>query len=296
MEPLSSSVGQIDAPLLYSGKVRELYQLPDPQQMLIVVTDRISAFDHILQPPIPYKGWVLNQLTKFWFKQIESIIPHHMLPDSEMPELVSAAIRPRAMLVCRCERIAIECVVRGYLAGNGWRQYQATGKVNGISLAAGLRKNEVLPEPIFTPALKCDSGHDQDISFAELCDQVGSDVAQRLADTSLALYQFAAQQCRKREVILVDCKFEFGWRDGKLVLIDEIFTPDSARFWPVELYQLDSEIASWDKEPVRHYLATHQAEQIAAPEAKLILPADVVQQTRDHYLAIYQRLTGTALI
>ncbi|MHA2858360.1 phosphoribosylaminoimidazolesuccinocarboxamide synthase [Paenibacillus lautus] len=291
---LSTATHMVNVPLLYKGKVRELYDLGE--HVLIVVTDRISAFDYVLEPPVPAKGTVLNKLSAFWFEQTEQLIRNHVVHTDV--NLLGDAVKDKDLLdgrimVCRrAERIDIECVVRGYITGGGWRQYQSSGEVNGIKLPEGLRKNEAFPEPIFTPAAKNDVGHDEDISLSRMKELVGEELALQLQEKSLMLYKFARDYCRKHGIILADCKFEFGLIDGEIVLIDEIFTPDSSRFWDENNYALDIEIDSMDKEPVRTYLASSDWDKNSEPDP---LPKAVVEETTRRYSDIYSRITGVSL-
>lgn len=295
-QAISTAVELVNAPLLYKGKVRELYDLGE--HFLIVVTDRISAFDYVLEPAVPDKGNVLNRLSAHWFSLTGGLIGNHVihtdidrLGDAVKPEH-KHLLKDRIMVARRAERIPIECVVRGYVTGSGWRQYEATGEINGTKLPEGLRKNAKLPEPIFTPAAKNDVGHDEDISFERLVELVGADLAGRLRSRSLELYEFARRYCDERGIILADCKLEFGIVDGGLILIDEIFTPDAARFWAKENYALDTDIDSMDKEPVRTYLAGSGWDKNSKPAP---LPPSVVEETARRYLDIYARLTGERL-
>ncbi|EHS59159.1 phosphoribosylaminoimidazolesuccinocarboxamide synthase [Paenibacillus sp. Aloe-11] len=290
---LSTAEGLIHAPLLYKGKVRELYDLGE--HFLIVVTDRISAFDYVLEPPVPEKGNVLNKLSAFWFEQTKDLLENHVVHtdvnklgdviDEQNKEL----LKDRVMVTLKAERIDIECVVRGYITGGGWRQYEQTGEVNGIPLPEGLRKNERFPKPLFTPAAKNDVGHDEDISLNQMKELIGAELTDELEEKSLALYEFARAFCEKRGIILADCKFEFGLINGKVILIDEIFTPDSSRFWAQEKYELDVEIDSMDKEPVRSYLASSGWDKNSKPDP---LPAEVVEETTARYTDIWRRLTA----
>nr|WP_145164703.1 phosphoribosylaminoimidazolesuccinocarboxamide synthase [Paenibacillus terrae] len=287
---VSTAVELVDAPLLYKGKVRELYDLGE--HVLIVVTDRISAFDYVLEPPVPEKGNVLNKLSAFWFEMTKDFMDNHVV-HTDVERLGAVAknkelLKDRIMVVRKAERIDMECVVRGYITGGGWRQYQAGGEVNGIKLPEGIRKNEAFPEPIFTPAAKNDVGHDEDISMERMQELIGAELAQELQEKSLKLYDFARRYCDERGIILADCKFEFGVLDGKVILIDEIFTPDSSRFWAKENYALDIEIDSMDKEPVRSYLASTPWDKNSQPEP---LPQPVVDETTRRYVDIYERLT-----
>lgn len=293
-QALSTAVDYVKVPLVYKGKVRELYDLGE--HFLIVVTDRISAFDYVLEPAVPDKGNVLNRLSAFWFDVTKEMQPNHVVHTDVAllgdiitePEL----LKNRIMVTRKAERIDIECVVRGYITGGGWRQYGATSSINGIELPEGLRKNERFPEPIFTPAAKNDVGHDEDISFERMSELVGAELAAELRDRSLELYRFAHEYCKERGIILADCKFEFGLIDGKVILIDEIFTPDSSRFWSEGNYAYDVEIDSMDKEPVRTYLLGSDWDRNSMPDP---LPPTVVIATTARYREIYRRLTGGEL-
>ncbi|WP_410771482.1 phosphoribosylaminoimidazolesuccinocarboxamide synthase [Fontibacillus sp. BL9] len=293
---ISTAAELIQAPLLYKGKVRELYDLGE--YYLIVVTDRISAFDYVLEPAVPDKGNVLNRLSAYWFEQTRDLMDNHVInTDVErlgdiVPKEHRDALRNRVMVTRKAQRIDIECVVRGYVTGGGWRQYESSGEINGIKLPEGLRKNSKLERPIFTPAAKNDVGHDEDISFAAMSELVGADLAEQLRDRSLELYGFARDYCEKRGIILADCKLEFGLIDDKLILIDEIFTPDASRFWAKENYALDIEIDSMDKEPVRTYLAGSDWDKNSQPDP---LPTQVVEETTRRYREIFSRLTGQEL-
>jgi phosphoribosylaminoimidazole-succinocarboxamide synthase len=282
----------VNAPLLYKGKVREIYDLGE--HFLIVVTDRISAFDYVLSPAVPDKGNVLNQVSKFWFAQTADFMENHVI-HTDLEKLPAGLIRDadimkhRFMVTKKAQRIDIECVVRGYITGGGWRQYQKTGEINGIKLPEGMRKNEKFPQPIFTPAAKNDVGHDEDISFERMEELVGKEIAAELREKSLKLYEYAHAYCEQRGIVLADTKFEFGLVDGKVILIDEIFTPDSSRFWAKENYELDIEIDSMDKEPVRTYLSNSDWDKNSEPDP---LPASVVEETSRRYRDILNRLTG----
>jgi phosphoribosylaminoimidazole-succinocarboxamide synthase len=287
---LTTAEGLVHAPLIHKGKVRELYDLGE--FLLIVVTDRISAFDYVLEPAVPNKGRVLNGLSGFWFDRTADLQPNHLLHSdvSRLGDVVSEPdeLAGRIMVTRKAKRIDIECVVRGYITGGGWRQYEAGGEVNGIALPPGLRKNGQLDQPIFTPAGKNDVGHDEDISFEEMERRVGRELAIGLRERSLRLYEFGRDYCAAKGIILADCKFEFGLINGNLILIDELFTPDSSRFWADENYGLDIEIDSMDKEPVRHFLANSHWDQNSAPPR---LPDSVVEATSSRYQDIYRRLT-----
>lgn len=294
IQALATAEGLVNAPLIHKGKVRELYDLGE--HLLIVVTDRISAFDYVLDPPVPGKGTVLNGLSSYWFERTAALQPNHVIHTDvyRLGDLISDPdkLAGRIMVTRKAKRIDIECVVRGYITGGGWRQYEASGQVNGIMLPAGLRKNAKLDKPIFTPAGKNDVGHDEDISFNEMARRVGRELADELWNRSLKLYSYGRDLCAKRGIILADCKFEFGLIDGEVILIDELFTPDSSRFWAEENYGLGIEIDSMDKEPVRAYLAGSDWDKNSPPPP---LPREVVAATTSRYQEIYRRLTGEAL-
>jgi len=280
--------------LLGRGKVRDIYEL-DNGLLLIVATDRLSAFDVVLPTPIPDKGRVLTQLSVFWFDYLEDVTKNHLIASKYFPpELAPYAdeLRGRAMLVRKTEPILVECVVRGYLSGSGWKEYQKSGSVCGIRLPPDLRESDRLPEPIFTPSTKAATGHDENISFDEVVSQIGLSLAQRLRETSLTLYRRAAEHASARGILIADTKFEFGTLGKELVWIDEALTPDSSRFWPADGYEPGHAQPSFDKQYVRDYLE-HVAwnKQPPAPE----LPPNVVAGTQEKYREAYQRLTGHAL-
>jgi phosphoribosylaminoimidazole-succinocarboxamide synthase len=278
-----------------SGKVRELYAVDD--HLLLVATDRVSAFDVVLPTPIPDKGKVLTGITVFWLDDVVAdVVPNHLVttdPDAFPPALATAAeaLHGRAMLCRRADMLPVECVARGYLAGSGWKEYQRDGTVCGIPLPDGLVESARLPEPIFTPATKATEGHDENISFDQAAEIVGRDVATRLRDLTLALYTRAHDHAAERGVILADTKFEFGFIEGELALCDEVLTPDSSRFWPADDYEPGRGQASYDKQIVRDWLEGQPWDKTPpAPE----LPADVVARTRERYVEVYERLTGRA--
>jgi phosphoribosylaminoimidazole-succinocarboxamide synthase len=279
--------------LLARGKVRDIYDLGD--RLLIVATDRLSAFDVILPTPIPDKGKVLTQLSLYWFAKLADVVPHHVLEAKNFTgELAPYAdsLAGRAMLVRRTEPAPIECVVRGYISGSGWKDYQKTGAICGIALPAGLRESDRLPEPIFTPSTKATTGHDENISFDETVSRIGRPLAERLRDVSLALYRRAAEHAAARGIIIADTKFEFGLRGDDLIWIDEALTPDSSRFWPASQYSPGKPQPSFDKQFVRDYLERiGWNKQPPAPA----LPPDVVSGTQEKYREAYQRITGHAL-
>jgi phosphoribosylaminoimidazole-succinocarboxamide synthase len=276
------------------GKVRDVYELQD--SLLIVATDRISAFDCIMPNGIPDKGRILTALSLFWFNLLKKIAPPNHLIATEVedfPKIVQAfadQLRGRSMWVKKAQVIPIECVARGYLAGSGWKEYQQSGTVCGVKLPAGLRQCEQLPEPIFTPATKEESGHDINISSEEAGQRIGKMLTSKLKDATLAIYNYAADYARKRGVIIADTKFEFGLdADGKILLIDEVLTPDSSRFWPADKYQPGRDQPSFDKQYVRNWLETQPWDK--TPPAPT-LPADVVVGTRSRYVEAYELITG----
>ena len=279
-----------------TGKVRDIFDLGDT--LLLVATDRISAFDYVLGSGIPDKGRVLTQLSAFWFERTASIIANHVLTMNvaEYPAELqrhAGTLNGRSMLVRKTQPIAIECVARGYLSGSGWKEYTATGRVCGIELPTGLRESDRLPQPIFTPATKATSGHDVNISEEEARQLVGSDLVNQLRAHTLALYQHGVQHAESRGIILADTKFEFGMLpSGELILIDEVMTPDSSRYWPQDQYAPGGPQPSFDKQYVRDYL-----EQIRWNKQPPVpsLPADVVAHTRDKYLEAFRRLTDREL-
>lgn len=277
---------------LYSGKVRDLYEVDD-QRMLMVASDRLSAFDVILQQPIPDKGKILTEISNFWFNKLEHIIPNHFTGD-QVSDVVSAQELPlvegRAVVAKRLKPVAVEAIVRGYLVGSGWKEYQRSGTVCGIQLPAGLQEAQQLPEPIFTPSTKAEVGdHDENISFAQCAAIIGEDLAKQVRDASLALYQAAVEYAATRGIIIADTKFEFGLdNDGTLTLMDEALTPDSSRFWPADSYQVGTNPPSFDKQFVRDWLESSGWNK--EPPAPAI-PADVAQKTADKYREALQRLT-----
>jgi len=266
-------------------------------RLLFVATDRISAFDCVMPNGIPRKGEVLTQISYFWFEQTAGIVANHLTGPADEPlppelQKFSALLGRRSMVVKKTQPLAIECVVRGYLSGSGWKDYQKTGCVCGIQLPAGLRDSSRLAQPVFTPATKAETGHDENISFEEACGIVGQDIAEQARDLSLKIYSFAAEYALKRGLIIADTKFEFGLRDGKLILIDEVLTPDSSRFWPADKYEAGRGQPSFDKQFVRDYLETLSwNKQPPAPA----LPPEVIAKTTEKYLEAYARLTGRKL-
>ncbi len=280
-------------PRLGRGKVRDIYAV-DGDKMMIVVSDRLSAFDVVLSDPIPDKGAVLNEMANFWFAKLAHVVPNHLTgidPESVVKgEAEKAQVRGRAIVVKKLKPLPIEAVVRGYLIGSGWKDYQASGAVCGIALPKGLKQAQKLPEPIFTPATKATSGHDENISFEKMCEIVGKEVGAKLRDISIRLYKEASEFAATKGIIIADTKFEFGLNQkNELVLIDEILTADSSRFWPAEQYQVGISPPSYDKQFVRDYLETLDWDK-TPPAPKL--PADVIARTSAKYREALEKLTG----
>ncbi len=286
-----------DLQLIRRGKVRDVYAV-DEESLLIVATDRISAFDCVLPTPIERKGEVLTALSRFWFEKLAHIVANHLLSTNidEMPEAVrrhSPMLSGRSMLVRRAEVFPVECVVRGYLVGSGWKDYLRTGEVCGHKLASGLRESEELPEPLFTPSTKAEEGHDENISEDQVRDILGEKVTAQLRDTSRQLYSEAREYARSRGIIIADTKFEFGLdSNGQLILVDEVLTPDSSRFWPAGSYEPGRSQPSFDKQFVRDYLETLDWNK--KPPAPAI-PANIASATTARYLEAYRLLTGNQL-
>ena len=279
-------------PKVRSGKVREMFDLGD--RLLMVASDRISAYDVVMPNGSPRKGEVLTLFSHFWFDRAADLVPNHLLSkaDEPLPEAVQShadQIGRRAMVVKKAQPLAIECVVRGYLAGSGWKEYQKQGTVCGISLPDGLENSSQLPEPIFTPATKAEEGHDENISFDEAVNIVGKNVAEQARELSIKLYERGRHHAAEKGIIIADTKFEFGIFEGELILIDEVLTPDSSRFWPADLYAPGKNQPSFDKQFVRDYLETLDWDKTPpGPE----LPADIVQKTSEKYIEAYTRVTG----
>jgi phosphoribosylaminoimidazole-succinocarboxamide synthase len=282
--------------LLRRGKVRDIYEYDD--KALLIATDRLSAFDVVLPTAIPWKGAVLTQLSRFWFDMMRDIVPHHLISAdiNAFPEDLQRyrdVLQLRSMLAVKAEMLAVECVARGYLAGSGWKEYQENGTVCGIALPPGLRECDKLPEPVFTPATKADSGHDLNITFDEAAQIVGRETAEKIRDLTLRIYTRAAEYALPRGIILADVKFEFGIYNGDIILCDELLTPDSSRFWQRASYRPGRPQPSFDKQYVRDYLEQiHFDKQPPGPE----LPPAVVKGTTEKYLEAYRILTGSSLI
>ena len=285
-----------DLKLHASGKVRDVYVIDD-HQLLFVASDRISAFDYILATGIPHKGQVLNQISLFWFDYLADLVPNHLITAdvTKYPAILrkyTDQLSGRSMLVRRAEMFPVECVVRGYISGSAWKEYKATGRVSGITLPVGLKESDAFPEPIFTPSTKATTGHDENISFDQMCDLVGVETASHLRDLTLRVYKKAAAYARQRGIIIADTKFEFGRTDQGITLADEVLTPDSSRFWPADKYTPGRAQDSYDKQYVRDYLEQiHWNKQPPAPA----LPPDVARRTSEKYLEAYLQLTGHKL-
>jgi len=294
---LSKAVTETNLPginLIHRGKVRDTYDLGD--SLLMVATDRISAFDWVLPTPIPDKGKVLSQISVFWFEKLADIVPNHFITDdiNNYSHLLpySDVLRGRSMIVKKANRIDYECVVRGYITGSGWAEYKKQGTVAGKPMPEGLRDGDKLPEPIFTPARKNEEGHDENITYEILESEVGSDLASQLRDISIQLYQAGRDYAETRGVIIADTKFEFGFVDGQLTLIDELLTPDSSRFWLESEYKPGESLPSLDKQYVRDWLTQSGWDKNSQPPE---LPDEVVEATRQRYLEAYRMLTGKEL-
>ena len=285
-----------DLKLHASGKVRDVYDI-DEQQLLFVASDRISAFDYVLATGIPHKGRVLNQISLFWFDFLADVVPNHLITadvEKYPPQVKKYAdqLRGRSMLVRRAEIFPVECIVRGYISGSAWKEYKATGKVSGIALSAGLKESDAFPEPIFTPSTKATTGHDENISFDQMCETIGVENASHLRDLALRVYKKAANYARQRGIIIADTKFEFGRTPQGITLADEVLTPDSSRFWPADKYAPGRAQDSYDKQYVRDYLEQiHWNKQPPAPA----LPPEVARRTSEKYLEAYYQLTGRKL-
>jgi len=290
-------------PRFFRGKVRDTYDLGNV--LLMISTDRISAFDSVLPCGIPDKGSVLNQLSVFWFRQTQNLVTNHLIePIDDVNSLdcyVPAESRfpypdyliYRSMIVKKVKRVPVECVVRGYIAGSGWEEYQQSGTICGINLPKGLKQSQELPEAIFTPTTKADSGHDEPISMDKMKKQLGETVAEELKEKSLAIYNYAREYAQARGIIIADTKMEFGMDEGKLILIDELLTPDSSRFWEAALYKVGQSQPSYDKQPVRDWLVEYGWNK--KPPAPMLSP-EVIEATSERYRQAYERLTGRKLI
>lgn len=278
-----------------TGKVREIFQVDG--NLLLVATDRLSAFDVVLPDTIPFKGHVLNQISAFWFGKTRELVDNHVITSDpqDFPSVLKPYLKQlkgRSMLVRRCRPLPIECVVRGYLAGSGWKEYQEKGSVSSVKLPSGLEESARLPQPIFTPSTKAAEGHDRNISFEEAGQLVGADLARRVRDISLQIYEEGARRARRKGIVICDTKFEFGLEGERLILIDELLTPDSSRFWPADKYQPGQAQPSFDKQFVRDYLETLDwNKQAPGPH----LPNEIIEATSRRYLEAFRILTGGEL-
>ena len=277
---------------VYSGKVRDIYDAGD-DRLLMVASDRISAFDVVMAEPITDKGRVLTGMTAFWLDLLADVAPNHLVTvdPAQFPAGAEEieGVAGRGMLVRKADMLSIECIVRGYITGSAWKEYKASGTMHGTPLPAGLQESDKLPEPVFTPSTKADTGHDENISFDQACELVGADVAKQAREISLAAYQKGADWAAERGIIIADTKFELGFIDGELALCDEVLTPDSSRFWPADQWKPGSTPPSFDKQPVRDWLETTGWDKTPPPPA---LPAEVVTSSRARYVEAYERLTG----
>jgi len=282
-----------DLDLLNRGKVRDIYDLGDT--ILMISTDRISAFDVIMNEGIPDKGKVLTKMTEFWLSHIQDIVPNHLI-STDVDDFPDACrqyadiLAGRSMLVKKAQPLAAECIVRGYITGSGWKDYQATGAICGIALPRGLQESAAFPEPLFTPSTKAELGtHDENISFDQVCDILGTETAEKMQDLSIRIYSRAREIAESKGIIIADTKMEFGLFNGEIMLIDELLTPDSSRFWPKEDYAPGRSQMSFDKQFVRDFLSTLEWNKTPPPPG---LPKDIIEKTRERYIEAYRRLTG----
>ena len=285
-----------DIPLLKRGKVRDVYEIED--QLLIVASDRISAFDVVMDDPIPNKGEILTRISLFWFRELEPMVESHLIssdPD-EYPEVCRGyrdQLKGRSMLVKRTQPLPVECIVRGYLSGSGWQEYVSAGSICGIPVSPGLKESQELPEPLFTPSTKAEDGlHDENISFRKTVDILGKKRAEEVRRLSLQIYEFGRALAARKGIIIADTKFEFGIKDDRLILIDEVLTPDSSRFWPEDAYRPGGPQQSFDKQFLRDYLIGIKWPKKPPPPK---LPAEVIRKTREKYIEALERLTGSGL-
>ena len=281
--------------LFKRGKVRDIYEIDN--NLLIVATDRISAFDFVLPDPIPNKGIYLTQLSIFWFEKMKNIVDNHLISGDveDFPDELKDyrdILDKRSMLVRKTEVIPVECIVRGYLSGSGWKEYREKGEICGVKLPKGLRESEKLDEPIFTPTTKAEKGHDMPITFEQLKDMVGKETAEKLRDLSIEIYEKARDYAYQRGIIIADTKFEFGVKDGEIILVDELLTPDSSRFWPLDAYEPGKPQPSFDKQYVRDYLTSTGWDKDSPPPH---LPDEVIRETEKKYREAFERLTGRRL-
>jgi phosphoribosylaminoimidazole-succinocarboxamide synthase len=288
-------MADLGLPYVHSGKVRDIYAVDD-HRLLMVTTDRISAFDVVMREPIPDKGRVLTAMSAFWFAQLADVVPGHLLSTdlADLPASVQAAagdadLAGRVMLTRRADMLPVECIVRGYITGSAWKEYRRSGTMHGAALPPGLVEAERLPEPVFTPSTKAAEGHDENISLAAAADLIGEALAAKVAETSLELYRRGSEWARERGIIIADTKFELGLVDGELVLCDEVLTPDSSRFWPTDAWEPGATPPSFDKQPLRDYLDTQDWDHNPPPPS---LPPDIIASTGERYVEAYERITG----
>jgi phosphoribosylaminoimidazole-succinocarboxamide synthase len=286
-------------PHVHSGKVRDIYAVDD-DRLLMVTSDRLSAFDVVMAEPIPHKGRVLTAMSSFWFERLSDVVPGHListdvadLPGSAREAADRADLTGRVMLTRRAEMLPVECIVRGYITGSAWKEYRGSGTMHGAELPEGLQESEQLPEPVFTPSTKADEGHDENISFDAAAELIGESLAAKVRDVSVELYRRGAEWARERGIMIADTKFELGMVDGELVLCDEVLTPDSSRFWPVDAWRPGTTPPSYDKQPVRDYLDTLDWDKKPPPPP---LPAEVVSATSERYIGGYELVTGRSFL
>ena len=284
----------INLPHLHSGKVRDIYEI-DSQKLLMVTSDRLSAFDVVLNETIPEKGRVLTAMTDYWLEKLNDLVPNHLISVDPVDagEAINSESREfllgRTMICKRAEMLPVECIVRGFITGSAWKEYKENGTVHGEKVVSGLKESEQFQQPLFTPSTKATSGHDENISFSESIEILGSDLAEKVKDTSLKCYKLAADLAMERGIIIADTKFEFGLIDGELVLADEVLTPDSSRFWPEEQWSIGSSPPSFDKQPVRDFLDGTEWDKKPPPPT---LPSEVISATSSRYIEAYEKISG----
>ena len=285
---------RLNLPHVHSGKVRDIYEI-DSQNLLMVTSDRLSAFDVVLNEPIPEKGRVLTAMTRYWLDELNNLVPNHLISvdPTYLSDEISLENREfllgRTMICRRAEMLPVECIVRGFITGSAWKEYKENGTVHGEKVVSGLKESEQFHQPLFTPSTKATSGHDENISFSESIEILGSDLAEKVKDTSLKCYKLAADLAMERGIIIADTKFEFGLIDGELVLADEVLTPDSSRFWPEEQWSIGSSPPSFDKQPVRDFLDGIEWDKKPPPPT---LPSEVISATSSRYIEAYEKISG----
>ena len=285
---------RLNLPHVHSGKVRDIYEI-DSQHLLMVTSDRLSAFDVVLNEPIPEKGRVLTAMTRYWLEKLNNLVPNHLISvdPTYLSDEISLENREfllgRTMICRRAEMLPVECIVRGFITGSAWKEYKENGTVHGEKVVSGLKESEQFQQPLFTPSTKATSGHDENISFSESIEILGSDLAEKVKDTSLKCYKLAADLAMERGIIIADTKFEFGLIDGELVLADEVLTPDSSRFWPEEQWSIGSSPPSFDKQPVRDFLDGTEWDKKPPPPT---LPSEVISATSSRYIEAYEKISG----